>query len=974
MRMRVSFGSAVFLISGAASTHASEPLIEEVIVSAQRVEQSVQEVPLAVTALTAQMLEDRQIVAMTDLQLNVPNLSFTGTNSGAANLSIRGVGRLTASAGSDESVLVHINDVAMPTNITTTEFYDMERVEVLRGPQGTLYGRNATAGIVNLITRQPNLGQFDGFVDLELGNYRHRRLKGAVNLPVGDRFALRIAGMGLQRDGFTENLAGGQVPGMDNDIDGRDLYSYRVSARWLPTERMETRLLYFSYREDSDRSRIMNQVCKQNELPTVGCVPGAIAFEPVNPAAAIGGFFAGMTGSVPLGARDEATGLRFDYPRPEAMDLRTVHTDVEPVYDYQEDTWLGAFEYNFGRIQLAVIGGYSEWDALIRDDFNLDVGHTLNATPTNPSGLWPTSAPPQGPDSILRDSQCDVQNGTGGVLGSCVYPVDQTRYFSLDQLNWSGSNWSVETRIQSDFDGALNFLAGVNIVDQVNNGTAFVGANVLDAVSLVGVPAIGSPPLYPGYSAFTSNPAAGDELRGYAAFGELYFQATDTLRFTLGLRYNVDEKQTSSTGGVYNSIDLNTVFGGILGPDPAWVRLPVFNEFVAGQPDELGRWLADRYDATEAIASATSPAEFAAALQEVPPFPEFNETRDFEGAPSEARWEELTGKVSVEWQWDADHLAYATFTRGYKPGGFNAPELGDLTYPEERVNAFELGSKNLFLDGSLLLNIAGFYYDYQNLAVDRQQNGLAFQDAIDSEIMGIEIESSWRPRQLPQLSVDLAYGWLHTEVGNAQWIDEQSRTQDNPDWVLLKNIAGGSAFALNYIAPIAEVLPLVDQAVTDLGALPVPGTFYENGIPAWFDRNYLEAAGVETSDGIAADLGGNALPNVPEHSVSLGIAYTWTPPIGLITVRGDYYWQDVAYARVFNHPADRMDSWEQLNLSLTYQSPDGRWLARGWVRNLGNDNNVTGHFLTNDFSGRFRNYFLTEPRIYGLSLRFAFGA
>ena len=147
-------------------------------------------------------------------------------------------------------------------------------------------------------------------------------------------------------------------------------------------------------------------------------------------------------------------------------------------------------------------------------------------------------------------------------------------------------------------------------------------------------------------------------------------------------------------------------------------------------------------------------------------------------------------------------------------------------------------------------------------------------------------------------------------------------------------------------------------------------------VPAYFSRAFLTAAGVETSDGIPVSLDGNSLPNSPEHTIHIGAQYTWEVPriAGTLTPRWDYYWQDDMFAREFNTQADFIEAWDQHNLSLIYESFDGKWQARAWVRNIQDSNNITGHYLTSDTSGFYRNYFLTEPRIWGASLRYTMGA
>ena len=150
---------------------------------------------------------------------------------------------------------------------------------------------------------------------------------------------------------------------------------------------------------------------------------------------------------------------------------------------------------------------------------------------------------------------------------------------------------------------------------------------------------------------------------------------------------------------------------------------------------------------------------------------------------------------------------------------------------------------------------------------------------------------------------------------------------------------------------------------------------YPDGLPAYFNRGYLEANGVRTSNGLETNLDGNSLPNSPENTVHIGAAYQWNVPAlgGDLIARVDYYWQDDMQAREFNTRGDKIDSWDQWNASLIYESTDGRWSARAWIRNIADDDNITGHYLTSDTSGFYRNYFLTEPRIFGASFRFNFG-
>ena len=129
-----------------------------------------------------------------------------------------------------------------------------------------------------------------------------------------------------------------------------------------------------------------------------------------------------------------------------------------------------------------------------------------------------------------------------------------------------------------------------------------------------------------------------------------------------------------------------------------------------------------------------------------------------------------------------------------------------------------------------------------------------------------------------------------------------------------------------------------------------------------------------TSVGVPADLSGNQMPTSPKHSIRLGLAYTWFWQTGALTARWDYYWQDSSYSRVFNRPGDKIESWDQHNASLAYTSAEGRWMTKAWVRNIGDDDNVTDHFqAASETRGAIRNYFLMEPRVYGATVQYNFG-
>jgi iron complex outermembrane receptor protein len=1006
---RALLASAIALIC-APAVHAQQPtgaqqrasIIEEITVTAQRREESVQDVPIAVSAFSGAMLEDRQIINPSDLQMNAPNVSFTSTNFGGNSFSIRGIGNLVIAASGESGVSTHINEIPIGTNLTAIEFFDMERVEILRGPQGTLFGRNATGGAINFVTARPDPTAFDAHIDAELGDYSHKRLKGAINIPITDTFAIRAAGMWLDRDGYTKNLAfnqqqevGIELPLASKRVDGRDLWAGRLTAEWAISDRTNLYVMYSRFDESSNRARITNQICVTNPLPTTGCDPDAFGFEMPHLGSTTGGIFGGTAGALPLGVtgtEENFPGLNFDFPRPDNMGLRTMHTDFEPIYESKEDVFTFGLDHQTDRYSFSLQGAYQETDFLSQQDYVMNVGATLNPTAQNPSGLWPTSRPAGRAGGDWMQGPCNINDGNTGVEGGCILPIDQTRVFAFDQASSKSDYWTIEGKVASAFEGPFNFVLGASAYSAESHGDYYVLANTLDLVTSFGSAFLGAPPLYPGYFNNTSNPSGGVESDGYAFFGEGYYQATENLKFTLGLRYNRDEKETSDTSVLFNAIDLNAALGGALGPGRFWTRTI---GFLFGDPTDVA--LGNLY-APELVAAAQgtpplSPERFAVSAA-VPIVPQFGETRTLTGSPSEVTFKEWSGRLGFDWQVSNDSMIYAFFSRGYKPGGFNPAippafqATSSFTFEPEKINAFEVGSKNVLMDGSLVLNGAAFFYDYKGLQVTRIANNSSLNDNIDADIYGLELEAMWRPQGVPGLSVDAAYSFLKTKVGNELSVDPVNRVAGEPDMILLNNIDPGSLTAVNYVARESQITQtVVDNALASNAALTpanggtAPGTnvtYAPNAagveIPAYFSRNFLAANGIETSDGFPTNLNGNALPNSPEHSIRLGLAYTWPVSAlsGSLTARYDYYWQGKMFAREFNTPGDRISSWDQHNASLIYESDDGRWTMRAFVRNIADKDNITGKYLTSDTSGFYRNYFLTEPRIFGASVRYSF--
>ena len=186
--------------------------LEHIIVYAQKREEALHEVPIAINALGGEDLYRLHIQDTDDIVRLYPNLSLQSASSVNTGFTIRGVGTSNWHITAQQAVGQYIDEVSLSGPYTSTlTVYDMERIEVLRGPQNALFGRNTTGGAVNYITRKPKLDDpFGGYLSAGLGNSKRVDLEGAVAIPVNDRVALRLAGQKTSRDGLFDNLYNGQ--------------------------------------------------------------------------------------------------------------------------------------------------------------------------------------------------------------------------------------------------------------------------------------------------------------------------------------------------------------------------------------------------------------------------------------------------------------------------------------------------------------------------------------------------------------------------------------------------------------------------------------------------------------------------------------------------------------------------------------------------------------------------------------------
>ncbi|GAA4644145.1 TonB-dependent receptor [Pontixanthobacter gangjinensis] len=806
-----------------------EEMVDEdiIIVTATRRAEDVQDIPIAVTAVSPVQLERQGVVNVQEITQVSPSFSTSNaqTSSGSVVLRIRGVGTTSNNIGFESAVGVFVDGAYQSRpGIALSEFVDIERVEVLRGPQGTLFGRNTSAGALNITNKRPDLSEFGGFANATYGNRDLMSVQGAVNVPlVEDTLALRVTGAYRERDGYITVVDGtGARVGESNGV---DQYLIRGQLGW------ET--------DSGIRGRIIGDYSKSK-------APFGAAIELLQSPVETAGLF----GLVGLGPRGGMAGPvvatdRFDQTTAEAAaDSRIASANFAPIT--KADQWgvTGEIEIPLGdSADIIYIGSYREYDSFEKYDsdfsgidvFNVDANLTGIETMTHELRV-----------------QGDALDGRLSWLVGAYYStedISQSVSFSLGQD-------------YGELIGALFFAP---------TGGA-LGANPLTVLS-GGVDPAGT----------TNTNLYAQNSKSWSVFTHNTFDITDALSLTIGLRYSDESKdgsfaQGNNTNAICPAILASIGAGGVPGP-------LINNVFGTG------------------CFAFTAPADLPQAA--VFPLP-----RTFN---SKFKDNELiyTGKLSYAF---ADPVnVYASFTHGYKSGGFNLDSTAaaggaDPRFASEIVDAYEVGLKAKLIDNAVTLNIAAFREEFKNFQV-LEFTGAQFQtfNVPKANTQGVEIEATIRPSDSLTINTGLTYT-------DANYPSDCAGTQTA---INVTNLCGNS------LTNAPEIVGIM-------------GATYERDLGDSLDF-FITAQGRMTSD-------------------SRTSTQAFDPAI--------------ATSRVLV-PFDIQDGNVKLNLRAGIGSQDDRWALELFAVNVTNQITRGVTFNTVLRSGS-RSAFIQEPRSYGLTLRTKF--
>ncbi|MET0272658.1 MAG: TonB-dependent receptor [Phenylobacterium sp.] len=869
--------------------------IEELVVTAEKREQSLQDVPVAISAFTNKQRDLMGINTVQDLTNFTPGFTYQSANDRA---SMRGIGRLTNVHSVDGAVSIYIDGLfTTSTVLAGGPPLDVERVEILRGPQGTLYGRNAIGGTVNVISVRPT-EEFYAEVRGVVENYGKTDLQMAVSGPITDGLQFRLSGYKLdQRKGYYHNVAGGPSEGSKRD-------EYQVQAQ-LQAQLGENAEWWVSY-----KTLVWHNRGGPGARASYLNGPYETGLTDPNFSIVYNSAFGYSNGIVPGSLRQfGGTGVTTN---PSLTDSRAFNTNnPQRVRLRDVDSLTTNFVYHAPSFDVKYVGGFQH--------YKYDLYGDTDATNVQSYQI------PLAPGSIC---------GTiGGLFAAGVSPVNcqpltvnaDNVYHYFEYPKW----YSHEINISSTTDSPLQWIAGAFYYNEQYTGTGSTADFFLRGPSNLATPVLGAAP-NPSQTWSTGNYGLTTESK--AVFGQIDWQATETVKFTAGLRYTKDKKfgteyrrivcnSDACYPGLYPALGLSAFgpgtaanWGSLLGNINAVAQLaPIFNPALAGLAG-LGN---GAFDLTDTLA----PKNLGGA-----PIEGVTNPVVCTGTPAVCRQyvigsngvasrglsdtsDATTGTVGLQWEPDADTMAYGRYSRGYKAFGFSAG--GFLAVPKadaEFVNSYEVGLKKNF-GGSFQLNAALFYLDYRDLQAPvsvrvQQTNVTQFVNVAKSRSTGLELSTIWQPIRPVRISVD--YGYNPTKITKSALL-------------------------------------------------------------------------IDTGDGVntgPVSIVGNRLPQAPKHKLALNGAYSFDMEPGALTLSATYLYRSSAYANVFTREYNKAPSWDQVDLRAHWQPNGGKYTIIGYVKNVfdteGYDAAVAGAQRNPPAPTGAQLLELTPPRLYGVELQYRF--
>ena len=718
--------------------------LTEIIVTAEKRSENLERVPASITAFTSKTLDVQGIASIQDMTNYAPGLYYTTYDNRPY---MRGIGRNTDNLAIESGVAVYVDGIYNGANATTilqnsTLFTD--GVEILRGPQNTLFGRNADGGTINYVSKRPT-SDFEAEVRTGYDSYQKAFVEGAFSGPISDSVRYRFGANYTNQtgDGFYKNLNGVDEGG--DVAQGGNGTSYHIEGQLEGNIGSDfdwwTKLATSDYDVSYHTETLLGPL-DQREFPTplfpypnygLCALPGGA-----------GGL--GCAGS-PDTLVSVLTGKNTVTGNPSALGTGTFDSGFQSQSKQQND-WIFATHLTFHAdgVDIKYLGGYQK--------FNYDLTAPWNSSQGVSSGVLGYTL--QGPAAITP--LCGLFFGATNLAGCTQNLTVNSAHnnFTFDEYEQFFSN---ELDIASTGTGPLQWIGGlyqfhekytqpinVNSPDQAQIASPYSLGTLIGGLvgaipiqdSLVAAPANPTRSVYNEYTALAEN--------SYGIFGQIDWQPSSQFKITTGLRYSYDKKDGDQA---FREI----LFDG----DAISPLLPPLgvNQFGANAP---------AFDATSCTTgtyrgTGACTINAAGAAQ----------------STLNAHWDAVTGVAALSWTPATDILGYAKYSRGYKAGGFNSGvNAVDPETSQETVDAFEVGYKETF-GGTFQANVATFYYNYKN---DQQPLGELdpTTNVINTIIVnipvvhtyGAELETLWNP--ITDLNILLNYAYLHATISSTNGV------------------------------------------------------------------------------------------------------------------------------------------------------------------------------------------------------------
>jgi iron complex outermembrane receptor protein len=907
----------------------------DIVITAQGRQQILQDVPIAVTAINAESMQNSGATDIRQLNQLAPSLlvSSTGTEAnGSAR--IRGIGTVGDNPGLESSVAVFIDGVYRSrSGIGLNELGEIERVEVLRGPQGTLFGRNASAGLIHVISKKPNMNEMEGYAEASYGNYDFIRVAGGLTGPIGDSgFGYRVEGVYVERDGYYR--VNDPQGGTESRVNDRDRLFVRGQLLYEPADNLEFRLIGdYTTRDESCCGAVYLSTLETTD-PTPD--PFTADGQPQN-----------------IDGRVQVQNNRI-------VDILRSLGETFPSLD---DPYSRVISVTPGR---SFRGKTEDWGLSGQVDWDVGFGSLTSITAYR---------------DYSSEQPGDVDYGRADIL----FREDDGNAFRKFQT------FSQELRLQgSAFDDRLDWLVGayfakedLHVRDNLKFGSqygAFAACRIIATISpalprspaspgCFAPPATGFPgtaalvrgafaALGPGVqNAFVNGLTAlsnvnnvGDDdanyfqdSRNYALFTHNIFKISDQLSLTLGLRYTNEKKEFEA-----NFNNSNTVC-----PTQQAQLVPVLGAIPAVNATiNVRRLLAG-------IINLTCQGNSSSALNAL-------------NLSDERKEDEWTGTGILSYKPDNDWLFYASFAKGYKAGGFNLDRsalgspifppnspantggrglpfgTGNLQFDAEKVDAYELGVK--YGRRNINFSVAAFRQEFKNFQLNTF-NGSVF---LVQNING-----------------------CGTDLGAADMDASATTGACDPDDVEVGVISQGIELEAAFF--------------------PIPEIAFTAGF-TYADTEYQDDL-VGRDTGAPLDpalwlLPGDNLSNAPQAVVTASFSYT--PQLTASGISGLFY-VDTRMTGDFNtgsdlFPEKEQDGYALVNARVGVRGPEQRWGIELWAQNLFNQDYQQVAFNTpfqgggstdtggsaasvpvfGGTSNQIFSSFLAEPRTYGITVRTKF--